>query len=403
MYRHSTVLLQPPYGHNSGMGIDRGRILEPMKRALILTVCGVLVVLVFSFMSGCKSIGTIEETRGTHGFRHWSSDTLNSFSTENNRICIPHGWMSVGVRERNQNSALFEGESGFIIRTDAFASTTLTFAESSYIVTLLEPVGDSAERRTEIEAMVRNAFEHIGALYGDRGGTPHVHTILVTAGLSGADTEAQSIYPDPNKRVSYIILPPAHPRSEELFLHAVMHLYNEYDPRIPYAAAQAPFTDADFREMEAAWGELAFESSDRNRLARGEYLLNVHEAVVTKDFSRISAPPFTDAEAFARMLGKLPVPADASYDDLDTQYGHYVLGPLILVGIDGMLKAHGTSESVETLLTKVHTGALVSFYGALRTELPDSDIQTLKSWIDGGAAIPEDLVRAGIARYDRGR
>lgn len=374
-----------------------------MKRALILSICGALVLLTLFFMSGCKSIDTIEETRGTHGFRYWSSDALKSFPAGSNRICIPHGWMSVGARDENHGSALFDGGSGVLIRTGAFASTTLTFNKSSYVVTLLEPVGDSTERRKEIEAMVRNAFEHIGALYGDTDGTPRVHTVLVTAGLSGVGTEAQSIYPDPNKRVSYIILPPAHPRSEELFLHAVMHLYNEYDPRIPYAAAQAPFTDADFREMEAAWGELAFESSDRNRLARSEYLLNVHEAVVTKDFSRISAPPFTDAEAFARMRGKLPVPADATYDDLDTQYGHYILGPLILVGIDGMLKAHGTSESVETLLTKVHTGALVSFYGALRTELPDSDIQTLKSWIDGSATIPEDLIRAGIARYDRGR
>ncbi len=375
-----------------------------MRTALLIGVCGVAAVSVVFLLSGCTPVGPIMPEPGSHGYRFYDSAIFKSFATDDRRRCIPPGWEAVDAAQTGPGWAVFSHGGGGMLVSDAFSSTTLSFSKSAYTVVLRTPVRDTPERRAEYERMVRNAFERVGALFADEHGTPRTYTVIVTAGLSGAGGEAGSIYPAPSADVGYIFLPPSHTRSEELFIHGVVHLYNEYRPDAGvYAEAQAPFLPDDWKEMEAAWAELAFESSDQMRAARREYLVNVHEAVVTKDFSRITAPPFSEATAFAKMRGKLPVPTNASYDDLDTQYGHYVLGPLILAGVDGLLLKQKTSESVETLLTKVHTGALVSFYGALRTELPESDISMLKSWIDGSAAIPEALIKAGVARYDRAR
>jgi len=223
--------------------------------------------------------------------------------------------------------------------------------------------------------MVRNAFERTGALFNDTSRTPRPHTVLVTAGLGYTETEEGGVYPDPGKDVSYLILPPEDARAEELFIHAVAHLYNRFqDTGLAYQAAQTPIPSGDWQELEASWTETAFRTSDEGRRSRFEYLYREHVAH-TNRVGIITSPDTSDE---------------------DVQYAHYILAPLVMIGIDGLLPE---SASVENLLSNLHANPTVVFMEELQDHLSDAEITNVKSWVGGNAKIPREILLAGLSRY----
>jgi hypothetical protein len=151
--------------------------------------------------------------------------------------------------------------------------------------------------------------------------------------------------------------------------------------------------------MEATWAETAFRSSNEGRAARLAYLYNVHVAVRTHDFSLISEPPFSkDPRGFAKITQGVIVPDGATY--LDDQYDHYVLSPLAMVAIEGLLQKYKTGMDMPRLLTELHAGTIKNFFNALGTYLPPTEIKNIQSWMAGQATIPHDLVIRGGHYYD---
>jgi hypothetical protein len=262
-------------------------------------------------------------------------------------------------------------------------------------VTLRYPTTTPAAYLAQYEALVTRSFERIGSLYPKAKALPH--TVLITAGISFSDSESGSIYPDPGSDVSYLILSPKQSRFEELFMHAVMHLYNRHGgASTEYENNQSRMSVGDFQEMEASWAESAFIESDTERHARVAYLYRVHTAVRTHDFSKLGEPPFNDRVLDARIDGRMRV-SNGTY--LDYQYAHYVLAPLIMSAIEGMLQKYETGESVSKLLAKAHRED-ADFFALVEDSVPEKEYVRIIAWLEGAEVVDKDLIDRGLAYYD---
>lgn len=372
----------------------------------IVAAGAVLVVLVagfgFLWATSCALIPSSENQNGSHGFRIWAGQTLMSFEHGIRPTCVPAGWEPAGATSAGPGWAKFQGGmTGVVIRSDAFASTTMSFEKSAYRVTLVYPKSLDAALLPSFKAVVTNAFERTGAEFGDSASNePRVHTVLITAGLGGDFYEADAVYPDPGPDVSYFILPPSSIRGEELFTHAVQHLYNRERPELDaYENNQAPFTRDNWQELEATWSETAFRLSNAGRRARLEYLYNVHTAVQTDNYALIQEPPFNDEAGFHKIQHTVLMNANSTY--LDDQYGVYVLTPLATVATEGMLQSFHPDADLETIFTAIHTGEAKNFFDELAKYLPADALAKVKSWYFEGATVPKDLVFAGAAYYDK--
>ncbi len=334
---------------------------DTSRYALILILSGVVFALV-TLSPSCEPIATNAPTPGSHGFRLWSGATVVSFEHTGGRTCSREGWQPIGAQSLGRDWAVFrDGATGVFIRNDAFASTTLTFAHSSYVVSLTYPVDTPPELLTTYTSMVRNAFERIGPVFGDDAThPPRTHTVLITAGIPFSEEESASIYPDPGPEVSYLILKPSQRRSEELFLHAIFHLYNRFQPAyvLEYQTHQSPATSEEWQEFEATWAETALRTSEEGRVERLTHLLERQS------------------------------PAEQ-----DDAYLHYVLSPLVMAGIEGLLKKHETGTDVATLLAAVHTDNR-NFFDSL--PLPPTEKELIQRWLTLGEPVDSDLVLFGM-------
>ena len=363
-----------------------------MKTAALFAL-GICLVLVF-FLS-CSPVPSITPEQGSHGYRTWQNEKLVSFTHTGGRVCIPYGWEPLGALTSGATWTTFEqNKTGVFIRTDAFASVPIALDALSSI-TLRFPKTTSPLELPTYEKMVTDAFTQVSELFPH---TPRTHTVLITAGLGLSESEADSIYPDPNAQVSYLILKPAHDRSEELFIHALMHLYNHQDTGRVYAENQSPIPARDFKELEASWAETAFASSNAARRDRVDYLYNVHEAVHTRDFSRIIASPFTDEAGFTAITEGLALSKNATY--LDEQYNHYILAPLVMLGIEGLLQKYQAPLSVRELLTQIHTSN-ENMFDRLRNHLPDAEFSRIMRWVNGTETVDRSLIELALTVYNR--
>lgn len=363
----------------------------------------------FVFAPECYTIRERVPAEGSQGYQTWYGETLKSFYHRGRRMCIPKGWRAVGaVKTGNVRGgeaigwATFEdGKTGIMIQNGAFAERTIPLDGSNYAVTLLYPAETPDYLLLEYARITENAFNRIGAVFNDeKTETPVPHTVLVTAGLAGASADGGTfIYPDPRSSVTIFVRDPQDPRSEELVIHAVVHLYNRFGAHDrTYLNLQSPLSSGDFEELEATWAETAFRTSDSGRENRLAYLYNVHTAVETGNFDLITGPPFDDREAFATINPGVAVPQDAS--ELDIQYGHYVLGPLSMLAIDGLLDEAGAPADVEKILTRIHAGEAENLFAELARYLTDEELNTAWQWMDGEETVPRALIQTALERYD---
>jgi hypothetical protein len=370
-----------------------------MKRhfpLLIGVIISLLAIGILVSFPGCETIHYQKSVRGSHGYRIWSGPSLKSFEHEGQKICVPEGWQAFGALESTPHWARFEEDkTGVLIRSAAFASTTFSFNESAYEVTVLYP--SQHIRIDDYEPMIRSAYEGVGALYADTSSTQtKPHTLLITAGITGFPEEAQSVYPDPTEKVSYLIMRPEEPRSEELFIHAVAHLYNRFDSRrSAYASHQSPLTEEDFEEFEAAWTETALRSTKIGRESRIDYLYNVHKAVQTSDFSLIQEPPFNNEAEFNAMQKTALLSENPSF--LDYQYAHYILGPLFMLATETLVRQYDATFSNSEILTKIHTTPQMNYFTEVKERLPEEEYVRVMRWLYGEELIPRTFIDAAAA------
>ena len=351
------------------------------------------------FAPECYTIRERVPQEGSQGYRTWYGENLKSFYHRNRTMCIPDGWRAIGAIETGDGWARYERDkTGIMIREHSFSERRLTFKDSSYAVTLLYPKDTSEYLLKAYARVIENAFNRTGSLFGDEGDAVIEHTVLVTAGLGGAHPEAPLIYPDPRESVTVFVRSPYDTRAEELLIHAVVHLYNRFRTDFTgYQKNQSPLQAADFQELEATWAETAFRSSSAGRESRLAYLYTVHIAVKTGNFDLITGPPFDNKQEFENITPSVVVPRDAS--ELDIQYGHYVLAPLALVAVDGLLYEAGAPATVEKILTKIHAGEADNLFEELARYFDDEELNTIWRWMSEGETIPLELIENASAHY----
>ena len=273
-----------------------------------LTVIALFALGVFFASRECISPPDGMAVDGSQGYRVWSGETFKSFEHDGGRLCVPDGWEAVGATKTGWGWATFEQEkTGVLINSSAFERQILEPVDSSYVITVIFP--KAAGDVHSYLSIINNSFTRIGRIFNDsRDGDVREHTVLVTAGLAGnTRSEGTRVYPDPSALVSIFVRTPDHSRAEELFIHAVAHLYNrQREDLLAYQKLQTPFADEDWQEMEATWAELAFNTTPGGREGRLKYLYNVHAAVVSKNFELMLAMDAKkNAETFLSKAGKL--------------------------------------------------------------------------------------------------
>lgn len=380
-----------------------------MKKNTTLALSGAVILLTFGgaltyYLTniGCSPTPSIETTNGSQGYRTWSGPSLLSFEHEDKKICVEEGWRAVGEKESGNGWVRFgKDETGVLIRSADFAERKLTFVFSAYEVSLVYPLTTSETDLELYEGTVRNAFERIGKLFLDsKENEKHEHTVLVTPGIERTDGKTTPIYPDPRESLSIYVQPPTSSRGEELLIHAIAHLYNRQRTDLSeYVKKQSPIPPQDFQELEASWTELIYRTSRSGREARVRYLYNVHTAVQTGNFSLITSYPFSSSEQeFKAIRPSVILREDASF--LEEQYAHYILAPLAMTAIDGLLLQNKSPIDLEKLLTRLHSGD-ANFFDELTGLLGETEVKTIRSWLLEGKTIPYELVQSGIESYAR--
>lgn len=370
-----------------------------LKYALPLSLF-LLLFFVFIFLGnastfGCSEVAGQPPEKGSQGYRIWHGEDLVSFYHHNKTVCISDGWRPVGAAQVTSIGAQFETQkTGILIRSDAFSERILDPDLSSYRITLVYPKDTPKEALDSIEHIVLRAFNNTGALFADPRYESIEHTVLVTAGL-----DKKLIYPDPRSSVTVFVRDPSDTRAEELLIHAVMHLYNRFNSAYTsYQSHQTPIPSKDFQELEATWAETAFHSSSEARAARIAYLYNLHTAVTINDFTQITAPPFiNDKRAFDAIVPTVTPGNNASH--FDRQYGHYVLGPLVMLATEGLLIERGADVDMRTLLFQLHTHKSRNFFDELSYHLTTEDIETIVSWMHEETILPRDLLERALDHY----
>lgn len=360
----------------------------------LLAVVIVGVGAYFMYPRDCYPAHIYSKAQGSQGYRIWENEIFISFEHHGRKICVPVGWAPVGAATASDTWAIFDtGRTGVLIRKDAFSTSQIEATGTRYVITLLYPSTTSPEDIIRYTELVQNAFSVLGSFYGDTA-APSQHTVLLTHGL---DPDA-FVYPDPSKNLTVMMRHPKDPRGEELLIHAVAHLYNRYSDRErKYLEHQGPFTAEEFQELEATWAEIAFAHTDAVRMNRIEYLFHVHSALMNKTYEVVTEPPFNDTSAFSRVVPSIMVPEGGSY--LDFQYGHYVLAPLVMVAVDGLLAERGSPATVEQILSDLHRKGEQNFLDRVSSYLTKDDLAAINSWIWGTRAIPRTLIDQGVARY----
>lgn len=348
----------------------------------------------------CVMIGEQENKIGSHGLIYWIGPTFKSFAHSGLPICVSDGWKSMGEIAEGKGWAKFaKDKAGVMIKEDGFSTVKIKSKKGSNKIVIYYPVETSQTDVRSYVEMVQNAFDRAERIYPESVVSREVE-VLVTAGLAGDTREPTTrIYPDPNESLLFIVYTPQRYRSDELVIHAVMHLYNRFRVVLTgYLEDQEPFGADEWSEMEASWAETAFNNNVVRRLKRIEYLYNVHNAVRTKNFKLISEPPFNNKEQFNKIKQTVMVKTGSQF--LDYQYGHYILAPLSMIAVDGMLYKHKSEEDIESILTRIHNDSSVNFVTEISKVLTKKELATFVKWVRGEETVPMELVFPMAQRYN---
>jgi hypothetical protein len=384
-------------------------VVNYFKIVFLLVICasfGVAFVLTRQTqVASCTPIPQQAPEIGSHGWLMWSNDSYKAFTPEHTSYCIEAGWEPVGATIDSAGNAVFPTEStGVFIKTSDFIAKEVLLADGETSLRVLYPTKLTQE---EIDAYLRTitaVFTDVTTLYATFDTTKLAgHTVFISVGIAGdANDVKTSIYPTPTKQLTVFGRNLDHRRGEELFTHAVTHLLNRhFTEGLTYQQNQAPIPASDWQELESSWAEVAFLSDDRKRLERVEDLYAVHQSVFSGTFSSALEYPFNEKTIYDQVhRTSLILGPNPSYGEI--QYSHYVLAPLLLVSIDGLLLQQSASTSVNTLIQTAVTENK-NFFILLQQYLSEKELEWVHAVIFGKALIPYELLEAGTLRYSKGQ
>jgi|GEM_PF-976555 len=371
-------------------------------------VCGCAALIFFcSFFAvqtyvsrSCVSPSEEVQHMSSHGWNVWKGASYQSFTHHGEWICVPSGWMPVGAEAEQKGRARFSrAGDGVLVRTDSFSVRSVVTKKHDFAVRVVYPNALTAGALSQYLEIITRAFDAVGDQYPNASGTPLTHTVLLSVGIAGDGHDFEtSIYPQPSLYMSVLVHNLAHPRTEELYIHAIAHLYNRYrTDLIAYKAHQAPLRPIDWEELEASWSELAFRSSKEGLEHSVAALTHVYFDIVDNSFSAADLYPFNNKAIFDAVRYKTAIlPDDAKYPD--EQFGHYILGPLLLVSVEGRLVAHSSSAHIQDIFIRIHA-TNENFFAVLSEYLPADDIAQIEREVRGDKVLSNDFIERGTEYY----
>ncbi len=365
---------------------------------IVFSVLFIFVVGLFYQQYSCLPTPKQAPKASTHGFEVWSNGSFKSFMPGNKRFCVPKDWEPVGEVSLDKGGAIFpEGSTGILIKSSDFSSIEIPLNTTDFELTALY-LKDMPESEVQTYAeIIARAFNDVGSLYPDSMAEPQKHTVFITVGIAGDGNAFEaSLYPNPSQYISVFAKNRHHSRAEELFIHGATHAYNRFLPHFQtYQNNQSPIPPGDFEEMEATWAELTFRSSREDLVTRVDNLYRTYEAVMSKNYDAGALYPFNNRRVFEGTLRtSVNVPENATEGEVE--FGHYILAPLVMLTIEGMLQEQQSTMDLNSILLEVHSSNS-NFFELLSTQLSADQTSQVQSFIEGRAIIPEELILRGLA------
>jgi hypothetical protein len=284
-------------------------------------------------------------------------------------------------------------------RVDSFSVSDIPTKKHDFAVRVVYPSSLDAQELPRYLAIITRAFDGVGDQYPNAQGGPIPHTVLLSVGIAGDGHDFDtSIYPEPSLHLSVVVHNLDNPRTEELYLHAVAHLYNRYRTDLTaYKDHQAPLRAVDWEELEASWTEFVFRSSKEGLLRHVTELSRAYFNIMNNTFSDTAIYPFNSKDIFDAVRYKTAIlPDDAKYPD--EQFGHYILGPLTLLEVEGRLVEHGAPVHVKDIFIRMHR-TNENFFTVLSEYLPADEVTQVVNEVRGEEQLSPTLLERGAAYY----
>ena len=358
----------------------------------------ILCFAVFYTSYSCAPIPHQAKVMGNHGWKVWENESFVSFEPAVKRYCVPGGWEAIGATVDRFGNATFPAKStGVIVKTEGFTTKTLPLGGSSNSVQVRYPKNTPEQELAGYFDLIYHSFIDVGQLYPNfHTEQLKTHTVLITVGLAGdGSTFETSVYPNPSKDLTVFVRNKNHARGEELFTHAVTHIFNRhFEENLEYEKNQTPVPADDWQELEATWSEITFRSGDDAREQRVKDLYAIHEAVFDATSSPSLTYPFDDPKIFSDVHNKAVMQREhGGY--AEEQYGHYVLAPLVMLAVDGMLEQKHSPTTVNLLLIQIHTENK-NFFALLKEYLSEDETSHVLNFLTGKEKIPYELLQSGL-------
>ena len=357
-------------------------------------------VRIYAASHACTPPSNEAQHMSSHGWNVWRGDTFQSFTHHGEWICVPRGWMPVGAVSETSDRARFSplGD-GVLVRTDSFVVRDVTTRKHDFVVQVVYPRALDAGQLPQYLAIITRAFDDVGDQYPNASGTPISHTVLLSVGIAGDGHDFDtSIYPEPSLHLSVLVHNLDNPRTEELYLHAIAHLYNRYrTDLIAYKDHQAPLGAVDWEELEASWTELIFRSSKEGLDRHITELSNMYFHNMQHTFSSTDPYPFNNKEIFDAVRYRTAIlPDDAKYPD--EQLGHYIIAPLTILSTEGRLAVHTAPVHIKDIFIRIHR-TNENFFVVLGEYLPAEEVTEVVSEFRGAQLLSPALLLRGATYY----
>jgi len=333
-----------------------------------------------------------------HGHAHWADGRLIAFSHNGEDWSLPPGWVPVGADRVRGTCARFPlTQAAVLVLRDQFRFRPIEIPQLQIRVWRVAPVEFDAARLAIVDAMIASTFEAVADLFplGLRRGQRADHSVLVTVNLAGDGSQPEArLFPNPGTNLSVIFSNLDDPRGRELFIHTSTHLLNRRRARRQTEPEERALPRAEYQEMVATWAELAL-IDDARRSERFDFLMQNYQAVMDGDIATTPSNPLL--EPLSGWQGPIGLHGVEPMSFEVSEFQHYVLAPLLMLAVDGLLERAGATPSLLDLLREVHAGRHRGLLAALAKHLARTEVAMVRGWISG-VRVPEELARAGLVR-----
>lgn len=379
-----------------------------MKRLfLIIVIALALAYVAFKPASqpsfACKPLPPHTPLVTRHGNDHWSDEKLRVFSAMPTGVEIPKGWQPVGADQVTPSCALFpRRQSVVFIKPEFWRTDTLKLKKVGFEVRRIALKSTSAADLAKIDQQIIDTFKGVSALF-PLGVLPNQkalpHDILVTTDIAGDNkSDATRIYPAPGPNQSSLFYSLGSYRGNDLFIHAIAHLYNKQRPR-PEATPREPgLPKTEYLEFVASWSELALNHNHAYVKRRVRFLKKQHKLLTDQDPT--TWPTYPSLKDIQDLKGPFGVPPQRHPAAIE--YAHYYLSPLVLLAIDGLLAIDAPDMNVKMMLQDIHKGKSPGLLSSIAKSMP-MRYKIIVTWIKGEKKIPPKLINRGLIRLHSGK